>query len=217
MIARFNVIPKVAGAEPEQSEKFTAVPAADGQYALLEFKGALPRTKLYTRWEVETNAITTLEKVADPSFDPENNVLVSTIVPPPQSGTTNQSAGTARFEAYSPKDVVLRAEATAPSILLLNDRFDPNWEVLVDGQKTTLLRCNHLMRGVHLQPGMHQIKFVFRPPITLLYVSLAAIAGGILLLVFLCVRKGQQETSVSATIEGLAGRGVPRNAQLRPT
>jgi hypothetical protein len=164
---------------------------------------------------VETNAVSAVEKVADPAFNPETEVLVSNMVPAPQSGMTNSPAGSVRFEAYSPKDIVLQAEATAPSILLVNDRFDPNWEVLVDGQKASVLRCNHLMRGVYLQPGMHRVKFLFRPPITPLYVSLAAIAGGILLLVLFCVRNTQKHTAVPVRVEGLPG--VPKNAQLRPT
>lgn len=217
MIARFNVVPKVAGAQPEQSEEFTAVPASDGQYALFEFKGTLPRTKLYTQREVETNAVAALEKAADPAFDPETQVLVSNMVPTPQSGTTSQSGGTVRFEAYSPKDIVLRTEATEPSILLLNDRFDPNWKVLIDGQKTSVLRCNYLMRGVYLQPGVHQVKFMFGPPITPLYISLAAITAGILLLVLLCVSKAQEQTAAPVRLAGLAGRAMAKNAQLWPT
>ena len=67
-------------------------------------------------------------------------------------------------------------------MLLLNDRFDPTWRVLVDGKPETLLRCNYLMRGVHLEPGAHTVEFRFQPPVRPLYVSLAAILVGLLLL-----------------------------------
>jgi hypothetical protein len=29
-------------------------------------------------------------------------------------------------------------------VLLLNDRFDPNWNVRVDGKLERLLRCNYI-------------------------------------------------------------------------
>jgi hypothetical protein len=67
-------------------------------------------------------------------------------------------------------------------VLLLNDRFDPNWKVFVDGQTAPLLRCNFLMRGVFLQPGPHKVEFKFQPPVGALYLSLAAIGCGVALL-----------------------------------
>ena len=67
-------------------------------------------------------------------------------------------------------------------MLLLNDRFDPNWKVRVDGKPETLLRCNYIMRGVYLTPGAHTVEFRFQPPVGPLYVSLAAIGVGLVLL-----------------------------------
>jgi uncharacterized membrane protein YfhO len=70
-------------------------------------------------------------------------------------------------------------------VLLLNDKFDPNWHVLVDGQPAPLLRCNFIMRGVYLPQGDHSIEFKFSLPMGPLYVSLSAIGVGILLSGFL--------------------------------
>jgi uncharacterized membrane protein YfhO len=70
-------------------------------------------------------------------------------------------------------------------VLLLNDRFDPHWSVLVDGKPAELLRCNFIMRGVYLTPGEHTVEFRFTLPKGPLYVSLTAIGVGIFLLGFL--------------------------------
>jgi hypothetical protein len=43
------------------------------------------------------------------------------------------------------------------------------------------------MRGVHLQPGQHEIEFVFRPRLTGFYISLGAIITALSLLSFLFV------------------------------
>jgi uncharacterized membrane protein YfhO len=77
---------------------------------------------------------------------------------------------------------VLKTEAITASLLLLNDKFDPDWKVTVDGKPEPLLRCNFIMRGVALSAGPHTVEFRFEPPIELLYVSLATIAMGLVLL-----------------------------------
>jgi hypothetical protein len=73
----------------------------------------------------------------------------------------------------------------APSVLLLNDKFDPNWRVTVDGKPAELLRCNFIMRGVYLTSGAHTVEFEFELPSVSLYVTYAAWATGCGLLVFL--------------------------------
>ena len=77
-------------------------------------------------------------------------------------------------------------------MLLLNDHYDSNWKVLVDGHPEKLLRCNFIMRGVHLPAGSHRVEFRFEPPYRLLYVSLSGIGIGLLLfLVLLVVGRGE--------------------------
>ena len=57
-------------------------------------------------------------------------------------------------------------------VLLLNDKYDPSWQVRVDGKPAELLRCNFLMRGVQLSAGPHTVEFLFKPDVGMLYVSL---------------------------------------------
>jgi uncharacterized membrane protein YfhO len=71
-------------------------------------------------------------------------------------------------------------------VLLLNDKYDSQWNVTVDGKPAELLRCNYLMRGVYLPTaGQHTVDFSFTLPHRPLYVTLAAIGVGILLSGFL--------------------------------
>ena len=53
-----------------------------------------------------------------------------------------------QVEPNAPRDIVLKSDAPGATVLLLNDHFDPWWNVHVDGQPQTVLRCNFLMRGV---------------------------------------------------------------------
>jgi hypothetical protein len=102
-------------------------------------------------------------------------------MPLPVAAATNQNAGSVEFKSYAPKNIRFNAQATAPAVLLLNDKFDLYWHVLVDGRPAELLRCNFIMRGVYLTPGQHTVEFQFRLPNKPLFVTLAAIGTGLLL------------------------------------
>ena len=149
----------------------------DGPLAIFEMGRALPRAKLYSSWQTITNDQQLLQKLADPAFDPAETVLLSDSVPPPSiSVPTNRTPGAVTITRYIPKRVNLTAESETSTVLLLNDRFDPDWRVTVDGQPARLLRLNFIMRGVQLSPGHHTVEFRFVPLVTSLYVSLAGIA-----------------------------------------
>jgi hypothetical protein len=124
----------------------------------------------------------TLRTLTDANFDPAKTVLLSTPLPvQPVASATNDDSGTVEFKSYSPKDIVFSTQAAVPSVLLLNDMFDPQWRVFVDGKPAELLRCNFIMRGVYLTPNAHTVEFQFRLPNKPLYITLAAIGAGILL------------------------------------
>ena len=180
IVQRFDVVPKPGIDQPNQFEQLTATPNENGGCALFDFTGALPRVKLYSNWQVNTNDEATLKTLASANFDPWQTVLVSQ--PLSAAPSTNQEAGTVEFKRYAPKDIVFDAQATTPAVLLLNDRYDPHWFVFVDGRPMELLRCNFIMRGVYLPPGPHTVEFQYKISNGPLYVTLAAIAVGL----FLC-------------------------------
>jgi hypothetical protein len=193
-------------------DELTAEMKPDGQFAVFEFTGALPRAKLYTNWQVSTNDQATLTNLASAEFDPAKTVLVADPLPAPAPGNlTNQNAGTVDFSSYAPRRIVLQAKADSPAVLLLNDRFSPVWTVSVDCKPEKLLRCNYLMRGVYLQPGSHTVVFRFRPPANALYVSLAAAAMAVLLLGYLVF--GRQKEPAPDSTDAPSPTKQPRSAR----
>jgi hypothetical protein len=212
---RFQIVPKPGIERPMRLDELTAAPATNGPFALFEFTGALPRAKLYTNWQVVTNDQAALARLVDPAFDPSTTVLLAT--PPPASPptATNSPPGTVSFVSYAPKDIVLKAEANASSVLLLNDRFESNWKVYVDGKPEPLLRANFIMRGVYLPAGTHEVAFRFEPSYYGLYVSAAAVLLGVLLSAWLFVasRRSAESAPSAASKESLEaqpGPGKPR-------
>lgn len=207
-----------SGPTPEQ---ITTVISSNAPLALFDFTGALPRAKLYSNWKVSTNDpamlqdwvkgiqqrvprdmgnalaaqsvtdLATLHELADPAFNPAETVLLAEPLPIPPG--TNQPGGDVKFEGYAPKHIVLTAKANGPAVLLLNDKYDANWKVTVNGQPAKLLRANFIVRGLFLEkPGEHRIEFKFQPPLTGLYISLTALLIGLGLLGYLVVAERKQ-------------------------
>jgi hypothetical protein len=163
---------------------------------LFDFSGALPRAKLFSTWEVNTNDEANLDKLADNNFDPLQSLLISTPSMSFAHASTNQNSGTVNLDNYSTKDIKLVAHADFPSILLLNDKYDLNWKVTVDGKPAELLRCNFIMRGVYVPPGTHAVEFIFNLPLRDFYISVVGwvVSLGLGLFVIVATRKGTAES-----------------------
>jgi hypothetical protein len=187
MVQRFNVVPKAGISHAVQYSDVTAVPDNNGDFALFEFTGALPRAKLYSNWQVNTNDQTTLKTLASKEFDPAQTVLVATPTTGLAPAATNENTGSVEFKSYTPTKVTFAASTPAAAVMLWNDKYDPHWQVSVDGQPASLLRCNFIMRGVYLKPGSHMLTFKYTVPNKPLFVTMSAFGTAILLGGFLLV------------------------------
>ena len=188
IVERFDIVCKPGVTNATDLDDLTVLPDQNGAEALFDFAGALPRAKLYSNWQIDTNDQEVLARLASPAFNPAQCVLVSGgIQPAAIMADTNQNAGSVNFTSYSPKDIVLSSDAPSPTVMLLNDHFDPDWTVWVDGQRKELLRCNFIMRGVYLPPGSHTVEFRFQQFFGLLYVSLSAAGVGFLILIAIII------------------------------
>ncbi|MGA2869500.1 MAG: hypothetical protein ABSF34_10105 [Verrucomicrobiota bacterium] len=187
-VGLFEIVHKPGILVATSPDQLTVTPTTTGHFGLFEFPAALPRVKLYSNWHVNPDNSNTLQQIFSPDFDPESSVIVDDgLSTNSVTGTTNGASGTVDFVSYAPKDIVLKADAFTASVLLLDDHFDPDWKVFVDGSPEKLLRCNFLMRGVYLVLGTHVVEFKFLPPVGLLYVAVTAVVLGLLALGILMV------------------------------
>jgi uncharacterized membrane protein YfhO len=164
----------------------TWVIKTNGNFAIYEFDGALPRYKLYTQWQKAVDDASSLTNLSSLTFEPSQQLLVNDSEVTASSGSATNS-GTVKVLSYSPKKIKAEANAAAPSILLWNDRWAPNWKAFVDGQPVKLLRCNFIMRGIQVPAGSHQIEMRYEQPTTMLWVTLATAGVGVLIVAFLAV------------------------------
>ncbi|HTI73011.1 MAG TPA: hypothetical protein VMF06_23760 [Candidatus Limnocylindria bacterium] len=172
-------------------QSYTAIPSDKGPLALIEFSGALPRARLYNRWETITNGAVSLARLTSPNFNPEDTVIVDGTIPG-FAPSASPGKSEVSFDSYSPKHLVLKSKSDTAGVLLLNDRWHENWRAFVDGQPAPVFRANFLMRGVPLSPGEHSVELKFVSQSTTLWVSLGAVVSGFLLAGLLMVVPGQK-------------------------
>ena len=166
----------------------------NGMGALVEFEGALPRAKLFADWRQGVADPEALKILASPGFNPQRQVILAEKdLPEPDMPARTGQLGPVEYVANRAKYIELKTPPTEiNTVLLLNDRHNPDWQVTVDGKPARLLRANFLMRGVYLEPSKegHTVIFRYLPSTRPLMVSSAAgLIGLIFGVIGLCRRK----------------------------
>jgi hypothetical protein len=171
-------------------EDWKSVENPNGMLSVIEFTDALPRAKLFSQWQVTTNDAVTLQTLASPAFDPQKAVLVSDSIAPPDAANAGKDPGTVEVNSnYASKRVEMEADVKVPSVLLLTDRYNAQWQAEVDGKPATILRANFIMRGISLAPGKHTIVMRYVTPLGTLWTSLAVITLGLILWGFVALNQ----------------------------
>ncbi|MBN2302258.1 MAG: YfhO family protein [Lentisphaerae bacterium] len=140
----------------------TVVPDKASHVVLLN-RAALPYASVFYDWQrVEEGK--EFERLGDPSWNPGRQLLV---VGGDSSLPNDRLPDPATVAQYDWTRIAIDAEASEGGILLLNEKYDKNWHVQVDGMDAQLLRCNGIMRGVRLPAGRHRVVFIYRSPYTI--------------------------------------------------
>jgi hypothetical protein len=127
---------------------------------------ALPRAFLVGRQRVVDGEDEALRAVTAAGFDGRSIAITERPVegvPQGEAGVGPEPAGRARIVSYENERVVVDAEPSRRSLLVLTDVHFPGWEVRVDGHEQPLERVDYLLRGVALDPGRHEVEFEYRP------------------------------------------------------
>ena len=118
-------------------------------------------------------------------------VLPSSGVVSPQPGVAATNFGS-EIREYGDNRIVIDAHSDQLAYLLLNDKFDPDWRVTVNGRPRPIFRANFLVRGVEIPAGRSEVVFTYRLDGRLLWFTfgawVAVLSGGIFCLFFRRVR-----------------------------
>jgi hypothetical protein len=133
-----------------------------GDVKIFERLGAPGRAWLVHGLQPVLDETEALARLSEPLFDPRRTALVigPGISRPPESATPTEEV---TIRAYNAERVSLYARAVKPATLVLADAFYPGWKATVDGVPAEILKVNFMFRGLHLEPGEHEVTFLYQP------------------------------------------------------
>jgi hypothetical protein len=150
--------------------KIPAEPIYDRDAKVYEIVRTLPRASLFPTVDVLPDS-EVLARLREPDFRFDERVVLSretislldpeawrNLVAPKSS-----SAKPARITRYESQRVVIAADTTEPSFLMLTDTNYPGWDAYLNGRKTPVITANYLFRGIIVPPGQNVVEFVYQP------------------------------------------------------
>ena len=171
---------------------------APSDYVFLRYLDALPRAALFHQWQsmpVEQMQ----DALGSPTWNPRETVLVADV--PNQAAAGLPTDFSCEIVRYTQNRVTVSVDAKADGILLLNEKYDGDWRVKIDGKPARLLRCNAIMRGVSVPPGSHEVTFRYHPNMKGFLLSAA--------LATICAFWGLRRICKSGTSPGSLQRPTP--------
>ena len=160
---------------------------------LYRMRSYLPRARLVSRWEPVAalpggdDLGSFLDGIQAGIVDPGAVVhLAGDLrgVPDVAADTEGESALPAvKFLVDGMNEVVLQTSTPVAAVLVLADMNAPGWRVLVDGRPRPLLTADLVLRAVAIEPGEHEVRFVYGDPAVKL--GLILTVSGVIIVLFL--------------------------------
>ncbi|HEY0257362.1 MAG TPA: YfhO family protein, partial [Candidatus Methylacidiphilales bacterium] len=66
-------------------------------------------------------------------------------------------------ETYTKQEIKIGAQTSESGYVLINDAYDPDWEVQVNGASAPLLRADYILRAIPLPAGFSTISMRYVP------------------------------------------------------
>ena len=170
---------------------------------VLENRDVPPRAWLVGDVETASDASGAWARLRDPAFDVRRTALLYDPLPFDPVPIDSASTATADMQSWSLHEIVLRVETDAPRLLVLSEVFYPaGWEATVGGEEVVIAQANHMLRGVPVPAGEHEVVLRFAPPRHRMGVAVGAastvlVYGGVLALLALGWRRARRKTGVA--------------------
>jgi hypothetical protein len=90
--------------------------------------------------------------------DPSRSVLL--VDEEPELGFAGPGASeSVVVTSYKADEIQIQVTAEARGMVVLSEIFDPGWTATIDGESTRVYAANGVLRGVIVEPGVHDIVF----------------------------------------------------------
>ncbi|HMJ63583.1 MAG TPA: YfhO family protein [Bryobacteraceae bacterium] len=184
---------------PDQPPPFRLI--YNDEAKIYRYDNVLPRAAIYHRAEFVPSGGGALAKLADPSLDIFESVVLNASAlsaeQRAQVAAINREAPARRVEAasirsYQSQDVEIEASLDRSGILVLNDTAAPGWTATVDGHPAEWFDANYLFRGLLLPAGKHAIRFRYQPKSFRAGAAISGLTMAALLAIGLVIPKARQ-------------------------
>jgi hypothetical protein len=142
-------------------EKFVPVFDGDPQVNIYLNTRAFPRAFLVHQARIAADHEEAFDLIHKPDFDPATAVVLEGagggVLPASEAETVS-------IVSYQPNEILLDVTVAAPGYLVLSEIYYPGWRAYVDDREEVIQRANYTFRAIHLEPGSHQVRFLFAPP-----------------------------------------------------
>jgi len=136
---------------------------------------AFPRSFVVYQWEAAATPREALVWLLKHPDLLRSRAVVETDQPLPRPMHGGQMSE-ARIRSYGLHSVVIDAVLRQPGLLLLTDTYHSDWRVFVDGRRKEMVPADVCFRGVFLDAGSHEVRFVYFPVAFYVCCSISGIA-----------------------------------------
>jgi hypothetical protein len=139
--------------------------------------GALPPAWVVPEALATPSDEVALGLIAVRGFDPRAACLLAPREPAgPPHARAGWSAGEVQLARPRPERLELAVRGSSGGWLVVSEAFDPGWRASVDGAPARVLRADHALLAVELEPGDHDVALEYRPGAWRLGLALAALS-----------------------------------------
>lgn len=144
--------------------RFSFMPRG-AKLAIHEAANLLPRLELVSRFEVISRRDAIFAALTDTAFNPRQEVILETAPSPEPQPAANP--GTVKLVDSSTDCLIIEAEVSSPSILLITDTYARGWRALPLKGSTQasyqVVPANYCLRAVPLAAGHHRLRLEYSP------------------------------------------------------
>ena len=95
------------------------------------------------------------------AFEPAEFALTTEDI---DTGAVYDVSGTLTITEYTPNRISLVVENNGKAFMVLSEAYYPKgWTATIDSKPTHIYQVNHVLRGIEIAAGTHEIVFEFRP------------------------------------------------------
>ena len=167
---RYVLVPTFDPVDAElrkQPDRYRLVFTA-GHTDVLENLRAMPRAFIVPASGIEVIAdeALQLQRVKDPTFNPEQRVILASIgmnKSAARESAANPDKARVEWIRRDTNSFQLKAEAPTSGVLVASQIYYPGWKATIDGVTVPVVPADYALAAISLPSGLHDVRFFYAP------------------------------------------------------